>query len=105
MKKIQTLVLGQPSSPYNMITWGAPNWLNMPIGLININYVASADPHTEASIVTGQWGYGRQLGRIVDVLEKLIDELEITQPTIRKDHAVEEFRLMANEIRTLRTSV
>lgn len=105
MKKIDSLILGQPISPYNLITWGAPNWLNMPVGLININYVASADPRLEAGIVTSQWGYGRQLGRIVDVLEKLIDQMEKSQPALTKVKAVQEFRDMAVQIKGLREPV
>jgi len=81
---------------------GAPNWLNMPIGLININYVASTDPRTEANIVTGKWGYGRQLGRIADALETLINELKNSHPEMQQNPAVQEFQQMAGEIKILR---
>lgn len=66
--------------------------------LVSVNY-ASSNPRMEEKIVREVAGYGRQLGRICDVLEALTELPEVKKqlnPTQRK--AVEEFREMTAEI-------
>lgn len=43
------------------------------VGLFNINFANSADPLLEREI-TGRYSYGRQIGRVLDVLAPLVDD-------------------------------
>jgi hypothetical protein len=49
-------------------------WSNLTgqVGFININEMASAKPGLEADIIENVASYGRQLGRITDVVEALL---------------------------------
>ena len=77
-----------------MTSWFTGNTGN----LVSINY-ASSNPRMEEKIVREVAGYGRQLGRICDVLEALTELPDVKKQlnsTQRK--AVEEFREMTAEI-------
>lgn len=54
-----------------------PQWLNQPIlpgwSLISVNETNSASPDTERAVVATA-SYGRQLGRLMDAVETLIEE-------------------------------
>jgi len=43
------------------------------VGLLNVNVAGSGNPGLERDI-TSTWGYGRQLGRILDVLAPLVEK-------------------------------
>lgn len=73
------------------------------IGLVNIVFPGrSRDPELEASILE-DYGYGRQLGRMLEALEVLLEHceesLENAPLTDRERHALTAFRSMAFEIR------
>lgn len=68
-------------------------------GLININLGRSSSPQVEQDILNEVGSYGRQIGRIGDVLEVLIDQVEFRKPLSRKDQAtLDIFRAMQAEI-------
>jgi hypothetical protein len=46
-------------------------------GLININVGQSSDPSVEADVLTDVAGYGKQLGRIEDVLTVLLKHFKL----------------------------
>lgn len=74
----------------------APQTLVQPIlpgWTLNVNAFNSSAPQTEGEIVRHH-SYGRQLGRISDVLEALVDERDPT----RSDPRFEDFRTMKDEI-------
>lgn len=76
---------------------GAPDNLVQPIlpgWTFNINSNNSSSPQTEMDIVA-KHGYGRQLGRMADVLELLIAERHAKAP---KDKRVLEFLTMKHDI-------
>jgi hypothetical protein len=73
------------------------------VGLVNIiNETKAGDPDLERKIVTEGFGYGQQLGRIVDVLEVLIRHTkdlgleEVLKPEERK--SFDQFADMAAKI-------
>jgi hypothetical protein len=74
----------------------APNTLVQPIlpgWTFNVNAFNSSAPQTEADVLQ-RHSYGRQLGRIGDALEALIDERDKD----RKDKRFAEFREMKDQI-------
>ncbi|MFN9252429.1 MAG: hypothetical protein ACK6BL_00510 [Holosporaceae bacterium] len=68
-------------------------------GLININYTASRDPQMEKTIITNVASYGRQLGRIMDVLNLLIEkDLDKATLTPSQQEKLDSYTDMANKI-------
>ena len=67
------------------------------IGLLNINYAGSGDPQAERRI-SGRYSYGRQLGRMMEVLAPYVrsHESEFTDKPDGK--ALKEFLHMADDI-------
>lgn len=77
------------------------------IGLVNIVLPGrSANPELEAAIVEN-YGYGSQLGRVVEALEVLLthceDSLRTAPLTHQEREALYGFRSMAYEIRRLKS--
>ncbi|MDB5302867.1 MAG: hypothetical protein JWM97_416 [Phycisphaerales bacterium] len=65
-------------SPGNLVQDINPwTWLGNQMGFININTQASGDPALEAQIAERVASYGRQLGRISDVVEVLLKTLKL----------------------------
>ncbi|MGD1075087.1 MAG: hypothetical protein ABR903_03280 [Thermodesulfovibrionales bacterium] len=52
-------------------------YLSQQTGFININNVVSTDPESEKKIIEEGAGYGKQLGRITEVLHLIIKRLEL----------------------------
>lgn len=78
----------------------APEQLWQPInpgwsfGNVSITTTNSSAPDVEQAVV-GRHSYGRQIGRMMDALQVLID----ASPAIRQDRAVKEFLELAGEVR------
>lgn len=67
-------------------------------GFININLGRSAAPEIEEDILTEVGSYGRQLGRIGEALEVLVDHLELKSLTEKEETALHAFKAMQAEI-------
>ncbi|HWX26670.1 MAG TPA: hypothetical protein VNZ53_04430 [Steroidobacteraceae bacterium] len=72
-----------------------PGWV---FGSVNITEQNSSDPDTERAIVASQ-SYGRQLGRIMDALALLIDDLPGKE---REKEAFEEFTKLHIKINSIK---
>jgi len=72
---------GLSAAPQRLTQPILPGWTVAPV--VNITGVNSSAPQTEAEVVQ-RHSYGRQLGRISDALQALIDEREKTAPTDRR---------------------
>jgi hypothetical protein len=61
---------GDVTQAINPWTW----WLRLmsQIGFININLTRSSDPEMERRITENVAGYGKQLGRVIEVLDALL---------------------------------
>jgi hypothetical protein len=70
-----------------------PGWSSV----VNINSNNSAAPETERAVLT-KYSYGRQLGRLIDVVELLVKDLEERQPDRSKAESVAKFRALENDI-------
>jgi hypothetical protein len=64
---------------------------------ININSNNSSAPGTEQRILA-RHSYGRQLGRLLDAVDLLLDDLEARKASISGDERVEDFRRLKDEI-------
>jgi hypothetical protein len=70
------------------------------IGFLNIHMGNSANPETEKEILT-EFSYGRQLGRILDVLTPIVEEYKYSPFFEDKKSAqdLKEYLYMANKIK------
>jgi hypothetical protein len=87
----------------NPWTWwnSAVNQLGGQFGLININTMASSDPALEQSIVQNIASYGKQLGRIADVLNVLIaTKGNLAQLTPAQQQQIDAFQRLTEQINT-----
>ncbi len=76
-------------------------WINSgtdQIGLINISGTASAKPELEADIIENVATYGRQLGRITDVLQAVLAEMHPDRWPVAEQEALRQFRDMTAKI-------
>ena len=73
------------------------------IGLINVNIEGSADPKLEKRI-SSHYSYGRQLGRMLDVLIPLVEANEALLVKKVGDKDLAQFKQMAADIQRLKRS-
>lgn len=85
--------LAQVINPLNWLASGTGQ-----IGLVNISGAASAKPEVEADIVENVATYGRQLGRISDVLQSMLARMHADAWDSDDAQAVRAFREMNAKI-------
>lgn len=82
------------------------NWFfksqNGQFGLVNINLGKSADPELEQRILDDVGSYGRQLGRIGEALEVLLDHVKLDRLAAHERAAIEDFRLQLAQVKRLK---
>jgi hypothetical protein len=82
------------------------NWFFSPrggqFGIVNINVGQSADPGLEEEILDQVGSYGRQLGRIGEALEVLLNHVDLRVLAAREREAVEDFQLQMAQVRRLK---
>jgi len=71
---------------------------NLLAGFININTVSSGDRDVEQEIISKVAGYGRQLGRILDVMKILLEKDSLQDLSAGESRAVEELRDLIRRI-------
>ena len=86
-------------APQNLTQPILPGWTVSPV--VTINGINSTAPQTEAEIVQ-RHSYGRQLGRMADALQALIDERDAPAPDDRRLTA---FTTMKQEIDDIKLDV
>jgi hypothetical protein len=72
------------------------------IGFFNVNVAGSGNPRLEKTI-SSEYSYGRQLGRVLDVLAPLVAANEGALRKEAGDKAVEDFQDMVRDIRQLKS--
>ena len=90
----------------SMFPWldylSAPSTLNQPIlpgwSFMTINETNSSAPDTEQRILAGD-SYGRQIGRLTDVVELLLAQAEATDPELKKTEAVEKLKEVTDRVK------
>jgi hypothetical protein len=83
--------VAQAINPWTWILKAA----NLQTGFININEQSSADPATEQAIITHVASYGRQLGRILDVMKILMEQ------SLPYDHLPEQEKRAVDELKKM----
>lgn len=98
MARFRMPIVGGLTQSINPWTWVfSPQ--GSQIGLVNIDFGPSGNPEVEAEILSDIASYGRQIGRLQDVMAVLIDRLEKSETLAGKDRdAVEDFRSLMREI-------
>ncbi|MFP4003168.1 MAG: hypothetical protein ACLFV8_05270 [Alphaproteobacteria bacterium] len=76
--------------------------LSAQMGFLNIRNLSAGDPALEREIVEDVASYGRQLGRMTDVLIALLDHTDLKHVTERERAEIAAFREMAAEIETVK---
>jgi hypothetical protein len=95
---------GNVSQTINPWNWFS-NILDSQLGIININLGRSSDPLLEQAILTEVGTYGRQLGRMGEALEVLLNHVKLDelQPDERKK--ITAFLYLQDEIATVKKRV
>jgi hypothetical protein len=78
----------------------APDFLAQPINpgwTFNVNSNNSSAPETEQTVVM-QHSYGRQLGRLMDAVDLLVEDLEARQPALSGNERLADFRRLKADI-------
>lgn len=82
------------------------NWLfkseGGQFGLVNINLGKSADPELEQRILDDVGSYGRQLGRISEALEVLLNNVKLDRLNMDERAVIEDFRLQLAQVKRLK---
>jgi hypothetical protein len=84
--------------PRNWIT----NFVESGFSRLTVNLGRSSAPDVEAEILENVGSYGRQLGRIGDVLEVLVNKLSRDDLTESERAAVEDFSSQMREIKRIK---
>ena len=87
---------GDVTQAINPWTW----WLRLmsQVGFININLTKSSDPEMERRITENVAGYGKQLGRVIEVLDALLVNSATTGWSADQKKTLLDFFEMAKEI-------
>ena len=72
-------------------------WMGQ-FGFININLAKSSDPEMERRIIENVAGYGKQLGRVIEVLDALLVNSATAGWSVDQKKALVDFLEMAKEI-------
>jgi hypothetical protein len=88
--------------------WIRTSWIKAltdQTGFININNVRAGDPELEQRIIEDVASYGRQLGRIMEVLDVVIGQLGLgqrTDLTADERHALQDFSDLVRHVQALK---
>jgi hypothetical protein len=72
------------------------------LGLVNINLGRSSDPDLEAQILDEVGSYGRQIGRLGDVLAILLRRLDVSALTPEEADQIEDFQRQIADVERLK---
>ncbi|MES2941026.1 MAG: hypothetical protein V4864_25325 [Pseudomonadota bacterium] len=71
-------------------------------GIVNINLGKSANPELEQRILDDVGSYGRQLGRMGDALEVLLNHVKLDKLDAKERGVLEDFRLQLAQVKRLK---
>lgn len=72
------------------------------LGFINISKTSNRDADLEMKIIQTEASYGRQLGRMMEVVEILVKKLDRTKLDQAEKDALDDFTFMARRIRQIK---
>lgn len=91
--------VAQTINPWQWLT----NVIGSSFSFVTVNLGRSSAPEVEAQILQDVGSYGRQLGRIGDVLEVLVAKLPREHLSDEERFAIEDFSAQMREIRRIKT--
>lgn len=84
------------------------NWVFQPqggqYGLVNINLGKSANPALEQRILDEVGSYGRQLGRMGEALEVLLDHLKLDKLDAAERKAIDDFKFQMEQVKRVKSA-
>lgn len=92
--------VSQVINPWN--TWMKS--VGSQMGFINIRNVTSSDPEIEQAIIENVAGYGKQLGKINDLLSIMTNHLPSKQLSSEDKQVIDEFTKMQEHIEAVKES-
>jgi len=78
------------------------DWAGSQFSLISVDLGRSANPALERRVLSEVGSYGRQLGRMGEAMQVLIDRLDRATLTEAERHAIEDFEVQMREIKRLK---
>lgn len=101
MPFLQLPLSGDVTQTINPWTWFI-NAMGNQFGVININLGKSSDPELEQKILTEVGTYGRQLGRMGEALQVLLNHIKLDELGPEERKAVTAFLAMQDDIARLK---
>ncbi|MDB5896718.1 MAG: hypothetical protein JWP41_320 [Ramlibacter sp.] len=92
---------GSVTQAINPWSWNYDNAVGQ-VGLVNINMGHSSNPQLEQRILDEVGSYGRQLGRIGEALEVLLDQVKLGRLDAGQKAALDDFRFQMAEVKRLK---
>lgn len=80
------------------------SWTLGDISLFTVNLGQSSDPNFEARVLEQVGSYGRQIGRIGEALEVVLEHLIHTEPALAEQPAIKDLRRQLSEVARLKTA-
>ena len=80
------------------------SWTFGDMSLFTVNLGQSSDPHFEARVLEQVGSYGRQIGRIGEALEVMLEHLIRSEPSLAEQPAIEDLRRQLSEVAKLKTA-
>jgi len=97
MPDVRLPLSGNVTQSINPWTW-LFNPVGSQFGVVNVNLGQSSDPEMEQRILEDVGSYGKQLGRIGDVLRILVNHVKLEKLTAEEKRAIDELREQLDEI-------
>jgi hypothetical protein len=89
----------QSINPWTMLF----NPVGSQVGLVNIELGQSSQPEVEQEVMTDVASYGKQLGRIEDVLMVLLDHFNPARPlTAQEQQAIDDLRELVSQVQRVK---
>jgi hypothetical protein len=89
----------QSINPWTMLF----NPVGSQVGLVNIELGQSSQPEVEQEVMTDVASYGKQLGRIEDVLMVLLDHFHPVRPlTAQEQQAIDDLRELVSQVQRVK---
>jgi hypothetical protein len=95
---------GNVSQAINPWTWNY-DWSDSQVGLININLGESTAPEVEHKILDDVGSYGKQLGRMADVVQILLKKMDKKDLTEPEKIAICDFEVMLRDIEKAKAQI
>lgn len=95
---------GNVSQAINPWTW-TYDWADSEVGLVNIDLGRSSAPEVEHKILDEVASYGKQLGRMADVVQILLEKADLSALTKHEKITICDFQAMLWDIERVKAQI